>query len=310
MSGALTLAFVGAPGTAKELGKKSTQSDITLYHDVHGDRALTLVEPSQYPEKFASLLFALALSERAIFIVDGLNRSIAETAATVDLFDLPVELRHGPAVGAEELRKAFKGLRLVDAPTAPLDLMRLREELATAPERPSVGPVRVVLDHYFPVKGVGTVALGFVQQGTLTAHATLKLLPTAKSVEVRSVQVHDVDVPSASAGERVGVALKGIEVDELSRGQVLAAEPALPVATRLSGGSGRKCPYYRGDLGVGAHLHALVGLQFVPAAVTAFSGETITVETDRPVVAAPGATMILADLSAPVGPRSVGRWTI
>jgi selenocysteine-specific translation elongation factor len=310
MSSGLTLAVVGAPDIAKDLAKKSTQSDITLYHQVQDGHALSLVEPSAYPEKFQSLLYSLAMSDRALFVVHSLDRATAETAATLDLFDLPVEIRFGSSVGEEEIRKAFKGLRIASAPAAPFDLLKLRSEIlewrATRPE----GPVEVGLDHSFPVKGVGTVALGFVRQGTLLAHATLRLYPTEKSVEIRSVQVHDVDVKGAVAGERVGLALKGAEVDELSRGQVLAPDGALRTGVTIEGRSGRTCPYYRGDLRAGAQLHALVGSYFVPAGVTTKEGDRLSATCDRTVAWRPGERFLLADLSVPQGPRCVGSWTL
>ncbi len=310
MSPSVTVAVVGGREVAKELAKKSTSSDITLFHLVSDQSALTVVEPTQYPEKYPPLLYALALADRALFVVPGLDRTIAETAATLDLFDLPVEVRHGPDVGPEEIQRAFKGLRLAAGPIGPFDVLKLREELPRFERPPSSGPAIVAIDHYFPVKGVGTVALGFVRQGTLTAHASLRLYPTERSVEVRSIQVHDVDVKEASAGERVGLALKGVEVDELARGELLAADGTLSAGTTLAGSNGRRSPYYRGDLRAGAQLHALVGAQFVPAAVTAVDGARLTAETDRPVAYRPGDAFRLADLSVPQGPRCVGVWTL
>jgi selenocysteine-specific translation elongation factor len=310
MSPSVTVALVGATGVAKELAKKSTASDITLFHQVQDGHALTLVEPTQYPEKFPPLLYALALSDRAVLVANQLDRGLAETAATLDLFDLPAEVRHGPGVGPDELARAFRGLRIERASVSPLDLLALREELGRAERAPVAGEPIVVLDHYFPVKGVGTVALGFVRQGTLRPHAALRLYPTDRTVEVRSVQVHDVDVKEAASGERVGVALKGVEVDELARGQLLAPEGELRVGTTLEGSAGHVSPYYRGDLVAGAQLHALIGLQFVPAAVTSHEGERIVVETDRPVAWGRGDALVLADLSTPKGARGVGRWSL
>lgn len=307
---AATVAVVGSVGVAPELAKRSTQSDVTLFHLLQEGLALSLVEPTQHPEKYPPLLYALAMSDRALFIVNALDRAVAETAATLDLFDLPVEIRHGPAVGPEEIARAFRGLRLASAPVAPLDLVRLREEiLRPTPPRPA-GPVIAEIDHAFPVKGVGPVALGFVRQGTLSAHGSYRLYPTDRTVEVRSIQVHDIDVRSAGAGERVGLALKGVELDELTRGQRLAEEGTLAVATTLVGTDGRRSPYYRGDVGPGAQLQALVGTQLVPASVTALAGPGITVETDRPVAVRAGERLTLADLSAPAGPRGVGSWRL
>jgi selenocysteine-specific translation elongation factor len=311
MPSAVTVAVVGARDQAKELGRKGTSSDITLFNAVRDGHAVTLIEPTQFPEKFGSLLFALGMADRTLFIVDALGREVAETAAVVDLFDTPVDLALGPSVGESELRRAFKGTRLETAPAAPLDFPKLRAAIDcwAAPESP--GNVLVRLDHAFPVKGVGAVALGVVRRGTLRAHDKLRLYPTEKLVEVRSVQVHDVDVPSASTGERVGVAIKGIDADELERGQTLAPDGSLSVATTFGATVDKPCRYYRGKVSEGLVGNLLLGLQLVPAKVTSgTAGGPLTVETDRPVVFAPGEAAYLADLSAAPGPRIAGRLRI
>lgn len=308
MATAVTVAVVGARDQAKELGRKGTASDVTLYHAVRDGHAVTTIEPTQYPEKFSPLLIALGMADRTVLVVDALSREVAETAAAVDLFESPVEMVLGPSVGEAEVRRAFKGMRLETAPAMPLDLPKLRSLIDgwTAPTME--GDVVVRLDHAFPVKGVGAVALGVVLRGTLKAHDKLRLYPTPKTVEVRSIQVHDVDVPTATTAERVGVALKGVEADEVSRGMVLAAEGVLRTGERLPAVVDRPCRYYKGQVSEGLTGNLLVGLQFVPARITAgAAGGPLTVETDRPVVYAPGDAAILADLSAAPGPRVAAR---
>ena len=306
MSTGITVAVVGGRDIAKELGKKGTASDLTLFNTAHDGHAITVVEPTQFPEKFGALLFALAMADRAIFAIPSLSREIAETAATVEMFDLPVEVRLG-AVGEEELRRAFRGSPLEKAELRPLDVVKLREEVDqwVAPARP--GAVQVRLDHAFPVKGVGAVALGVVRRGTLTAHEKLRLYPTPKIVEVRSIQVHDVDVREAASGERVGTALKGVEADELARGQILAPEGSMTVASRLNAANFRKSRYYRGQVSPGAQVQLLVGLQLVPGRIEAATDSALVVAPDRPVAFLPGDPMVVADLSPPGGPRIVGR---
>jgi selenocysteine-specific translation elongation factor len=307
MGTSVTVAITGTRDIAKELGKKGTQSDITLFNTVTEGHAVTLVEPTQFPEKLPPLLYALAMADRILLVVSELSREVAETVATIDLFDAPVEMLLGGAVGEGEVRKAFKGTRLESAPARPLDLPKVRAELEEWASPPRPGPVAVPIDHAFPVKGVGAVALGVVRRGTLTLHEKLRVFPTTKVAEVRSIQVHDVDVHSAETGERVGVALKGLDADELERGQVLAPEGSFPVGPLLSARISRKCPYYRGRLAVGAQLHLLNGLQFVPAAVVSMAGESLKLEADRPVAIDASAATILADLDAAPGPRVVGR---
>jgi len=310
MGSAVTVALVGARDVAKELGKKGTQSDITLYNTVSEGHAVTIVEPTQFPEKLASLLYALAMADRFLLVVPGLSRDVAEAAATIDLFDAPVEILLGGAVGEGEVRKVFKGTRLESAPAHPLDLPKIRAEMEEWTSISRVGPVAVQIDHAFPVKGVGAVALGLVRRGTLTMHEKLRLYPTAKLAEIRSIQVHDVDVKSAEAGSRVGVALKGLDADELERGQVLAPDGSFPVGPTVSATIAKRCPYYRGKLAAGAQLHLLNGLQFVPAAVVSAAGDSLELEADRPVAIDPDAPTILADLSATPGPRVVGRLAV
>ena len=307
MTTGVTVAVVGAENVAKELGKKGTVSDLTLYHSVRDDHAVTLVEPAQFPEKFAPLVLALAMADRCLLVVNELTRPVAETIATVDVVDRPTTVVHGPGVGEAELARALKGSRLESAERLPLDLPHLRELLESWVAPTVEGPVLVPIDHAFPVKGVGAVALGVVRRGTLRAHEPLRLWPTPKVVEVRSIQVHDIDRKDAGCGERVGVALRGVEVDELARGQVLAPYATLREGRTLAGGPLTKCRYYRGDVRPGAQLHLVVGLQTAPAALEGLTPTSVTVGADRPVAYEAGAPAYLLDLSVPTGPRIVGR---
>jgi selenocysteine-specific translation elongation factor len=309
VASALTVAIVGSTAIAGELGKKGTVSDVTLYHDVHGERAVTLVTPSQFPEKVAPLAVALAMADAALLVVDELSRPIAETIAVVDLSDVPATVVVGPAVGEGDAARVLKGTRLEGSAPLPLDPLRLRAHLDGLGARTVDGPVEVPIDHAFPVKGVGTVALGLVRRGTLKAHDRLRLYPGPKTVEVRSIQVHDVDRTEAACGERVGVALKGVDADEVARGQILAPEGSFEPGRRL-GGTLARCRYYRGDAGPGAQLQVAVGLQLVPALVDRLDGDTAEVTTDRPVAARPGSPAYLFDLSVSSGPRILGRLAI
>jgi selenocysteine-specific translation elongation factor len=307
MNASVTVAVVGASDIAKELGKRGTSSDLTLFNTVHDELAVTLVEPTQFPEKFPPLLTALAMADRCLLVLTELTRPVAETIATVELTEVPTVVVLGPAVGEAEVVRAFKGGRLASAPRMPLDLPKLRELVEGWTAARKEGPVRVPIDHAFPVKGVGAVALGVVRQGTLRARDRLRLYPTPKVVEVRSVKVHDAERTQADTGERVGVALKGVEADELLRGQTLAPDGSLSEGTSISLGPLERCRYYRGDAGPGAQLHLSLGLQVVPAVLDALEPGGLRVTADRPVVFAPLDPAYLIDLSVPVGPRLVGR---
>ncbi|MCI4368612.1 MAG: hypothetical protein L3K09_03510 [Thermoplasmata archaeon] len=306
----ITLAALGSKELAPQLGKKGTASDVTLYNLVRDGHAATIVEPTQFPEKLAPLLYAIAMADRALLSVPALNREVGETIAALALFDLPVDLYRGSGVGEEELRRALKGTRFERSPLPPLDVPTLREAIPGYTASPRDGFPIVRIDHAFPVKGVGAVALAVVRQGKLKAHAKMRLFPTEHVVEVRSIQVHDVDVREAATGERVGLALKGVEAEELSRGQLLAPEGGLSVGAKLECKSTVLSPYYRGRLSEGASVQLLLGLQFVPAKVEALKGDAMTLRADRPLAATWNEVALLADLSATGGSRIVGKTVV
>jgi len=112
MTTGVTVAVVGAPNIAKELGKRGTESDVTLFNSVTEGHATTLVEPTQFPEKFPPLLNALGMADQCLLVVPELSRPVAETIATVEMSDVPTTVVLGPGVGDAELARALKGGRL------------------------------------------------------------------------------------------------------------------------------------------------------------------------------------------------------
>ena len=103
----------------------------------------------------------------------------------------------------------------------------------------------VPIDHHFNVKGVGIVVLGSVAHGTIKKHDSLKVLPTTKIAQVRSIQKHDDDADIASAGDRIGLALKNIESEDLDRGDVLTSDPSIKSSLSITG----KAQLVRGPAG-------------------------------------------------------------
>ncbi len=72
------------------------------------------------------------------------------------------------------------------------------------------------------------VTSGFIQK-----HATLNVLPGGKSAQVRSIQKHDDEFDIAGEGDRVGLALKNVEVEDLDRGAVLTNDPSIKTSSKL-----------------------------------------------------------------------------
>ena len=59
------------------------------------------------------------------------------------------------------------------------------------------------------------------------------VLPGEKTAQVRSIQKHDQDFETAGVGERTGIALKGIEVEDLDRGTILTNDKSIKQVSSL-----------------------------------------------------------------------------
>ncbi|MDX6407455.1 MAG: selenocysteine-specific elongation factor [Gaiellaceae bacterium] len=94
-------------------------------------------------------------------------------------------------------------------------------------------PTRLYVDRVFSLHGIGTVATGTLWSGRITSGDVLRAEPGGREVRIRSVQVHDRDVEVAEAGQRVAVALPGIERRELTRGDALVEPDAYDLSYRL-----------------------------------------------------------------------------
>jgi selenocysteine-specific elongation factor len=113
------------------------------------------------------------------------------------------------------------------------DLRGALARAAVHEERPSNAPTRLYVDRVFSLRGIGTVATGTLWSGRISGGDVLRAEPEGRDVRVRSVQVHDREVESAEAGQRVAVALPGVQRDELQRGDVLVDRDAYHSTYRL-----------------------------------------------------------------------------
>jgi selenocysteine-specific translation elongation factor len=302
----LTVAVLGNADMAAALGKKGTVSDVSFFNLKKGDLGITYVYPSRYPEKLQSLATALGMADVALLVVDKLDKDLGEQIVGIDNFGIKkgfIVLRN--YIGADQLKPFITGTTL-EAFKVHEDIPRtINDTFEAITLEPIDGQVMVPIDHFFNVKGVGTVALGCVRRGTVKSHDNLEVFPTGKKAMVRSIQVHDDDVQEAPYGARVGLALKGIEADELFRGVVLAPAGTLKAPTSLEL-EFHINKYWKGSFKDGLILHGCVGLQDVPMEVEKVPAEGIkpggkglvTFKLDKPLAFISGERFIAMDLDS------------
>jgi selenocysteine-specific elongation factor len=150
---------------------------------------------------------------------------------------------------------------------------------------------RLYVDRVFSLRGIGTVATGTLWSGTVGEGDLLRAEPSGRDVRVRSVQVHDQAVERAEAGQRVALALPGVERSELRRGDALVAAGSLRPSYRLDVTLEELEP-----IADGARLHVHHGTAAVPARV-AKAGAFAQLRLAAPVVAARGDRVVLRDVT-------------
>lgn len=201
----------------KEIAKVGTNSDILLYHRKDEDIIMTFIEPVKYPEKVSSLTDSIYPSDIAIVKVSTINKDLGEVIVALDLMG---KTRGFIITGDEQkpvIKKIIENTSLKDYKFFDGKPMELIDEIKAMKIKRDENNSMTVIDHFFKVKGVGTVALGFVLSGTISKHQKLILSDLDREVEVRSIQMNDEDVDTAAAGSRVGLALKNIEPSDMER---------------------------------------------------------------------------------------------
>ncbi len=222
--------------TAGKLAKKGTASDYTIYNRKTDDSVLCLYEPSLYPEKLVSLLHCLNSSDIALLVFDGVSKEIGECIVALDSLGMKgvVVFRDGTK---EELAGIAKGTAVEKFETCENNASAMLQKLDSVNiDRAVSSPLRVPVDSAFVVKSVGLVVLGIVKSGTVKVHGELRALPSGKTASVRSIQVQDKDVQESSAGDRTGLCLKGVDLEDVERGVELVNGEGFETADELSCG--------------------------------------------------------------------------
>jgi selenocysteine-specific translation elongation factor len=301
--GNITVAVLGAQGYSGGIGKKGTSTDITLFDLKKGETTITLIEPTRYPERLAPLFYACALATKALVVVDELSATLGEQLVMLQCAGIQsgyFVLRN--YIPKEKILPLIKSTPLESFEFLADDPNLIREKLLAeaAQVKPAaeqqVGTVPV--DHAFNVKGVGVVILGIVVYGAVHKHASLKVLPGSKSAQVRSIQKHDDEFEDANAGDRVGFALKNVEVEDLDRGTVLTNDPAVKTENKLQT-TAELVKYWQTPIKAGMVMHVGHWAQFATAKVEAasdgddFRKTTLTLALDKPLVYRSGDRAVL-----------------
>jgi len=116
-----------------------------------------------------------------------------------------------------------------------LELMAAVDEYIPTPERPKDQPFLMPVEDVFSISGRGTVATGRIERGVVNVGEEIEIVgikDTSKTT-VTGVEMFRKLLDQGEAGDNVGCLLRGVDRDEIERGQVLCAPGSITPHTKF-----------------------------------------------------------------------------
>jgi elongation factor Tu len=225
------------------------------------DGAILVVSAADGPMPQTREHVLLAKQVGVPYILVFLNKMDLADAELVDLVEEEIRellekngFDHDAPIIRGSATKALEG----DAANedAIMELVKAMDENVPEPKRELDKPFLMPIEDVFSIKGRGTVATGRVEQGVVKVNEEVEIVgirPTTKSV-VTGVEMFKKNLDQGQAGDNVGVLLRGIERDDIERGQVLAKPGSITPHTEFDSEvyiltkeeGGRHTPFFKG----------------------------------------------------------------
>jgi elongation factor Tu len=137
-----------------------------------------------------------------------------------------------------------------------MELVKAMDDYIPEPTRDLDKPFLMPIEDVFSIKGRGTVATGRIEQGTLNLNDEVEIVgvkATQKSV-VTGIEAFKKSLDKGQAGDNAGILLRGIEREQIERGQVLAKPGTITPHTEFDAEvyvlskeeGGRHTPFFKG----------------------------------------------------------------
>jgi elongation factor Tu len=144
-----------------------------------------------------------------------------------------------------------------DAEKAILDLMAAVDEFIPEPERAIDKPFLMPVEDVFTIQGRGTVATGRIERGVVKVGEEIEVIGLGKDTKkttITGVEMFRKTLDQGQAGDNVGLLLRGIEKEDIERGQVLAKPGSVNPHTEFEAEiyvlkkeeGGRHSPFFKG----------------------------------------------------------------
>jgi len=284
------------------VAKKSEAEGMIVYTRVEGGRRISFLDASDFPDRIQGYSCVASIADHSLYFFPTSGKLAppdGELAVLLGAFKVEGTLELVEGTPAPEVASAIlKGTPVAgyrpdirDSRSSAIDLSHASPR-ADFPKESKL----IYVDRAFTVKGVGTVALGFVLSGTVSIHDQLRPIPgpAALRADVKGIQVNDVDHDSAGRGIRVGLSLRGVEPKDLEKSHwlddgslQLSRSPSFELA---------KSPYYKQEI-PSRDLHVQLPGEIVPARFDGSGDASVTAQLPWEVPVWEGMRAAVVDLN-------------
>jgi selenocysteine-specific elongation factor len=209
-----------------------------------------------------------------ILILDSFN--ISKALIIINKVDLVDESRIDTV--ERSIKALLKGTILENSPVARVsakagegaaDIKKMLLNLLEKPVRRVEGPFKMPIDHAFHIKGAGTVMTGTVHRGNITIGDVAEIMPLEIQGKIKSIQTFGETLQTAMAGDRVGIAIPGIQARKIHRGCYLCTPGSLSSTNHLVAQL-KVNKFFKFNLAPRMNVHLTVGTPTVAGVIYPF----------------------------------------
>ncbi|MHA1298382.1 MAG: selenocysteine-specific translation elongation factor [Candidatus Helarchaeota archaeon] len=255
---------------------------------------ISLVDAPGHADLIRNVVAASSIADAAILVIaadEGPKIQTGEHIIILDSFQIHeviIALNKIDLVNKKEIKEKIDEIKLIlretsfsNAPIIPIsaktgegieELKKSLYSILSPPKRQIDGSFKMPIDHAFPIKGTGTVVTGTIHRGKIGVGDKIEIIPLKISARIKGIQIFKKPVQVAQAGDRVGLAIPGVDYHKISRGFYACELNSLTV-TRNIIINGKINPLFKKTVKSGMRVHLTIGMPTISAFIYPFKIE-------------------------------------
>ncbi|MHA1379387.1 MAG: selenocysteine-specific translation elongation factor [Candidatus Helarchaeota archaeon] len=255
---------------------------------------VALVDAPGHADLIRNVVAASSISDAAILVIAADEGPMIQTGEHIVILDSlgihnvlvalnKIDLVKNDEIKEkiDEIRNLLKETSFPNAPIIPISaktgkgIVELKNNLysiLSPPRRQIDGKFKMPIDHAFPIKGTGTIITGTILRGKISIGDKIEIIPLKIKVKIKGIQIFKKIVQMAEAGDRVGLAIPGVDHHKISRGYYASAINSLQTTKEIII-KGKVNPLFKKTIKSGMRVHLTIGMPTVSAFIYPFKIE-------------------------------------